>query len=278
MTSANQAQIDFWNGDGGRRWTARQTWLDSIVAPFGDAAMAVAQPAAGETVIDVGCGCGDTTIALARAVGPSGAVLGVDVSAPMLARARERCGGLANVTLLEADAAAATLPTGRDLLYSRFGVMFFADPPAAFAAMRRALKPGGRLAFVCWRPFVENPWALVPAMAGFKALGVTPPPADPHVPGPFALADKSRVQTILRDAGFVDERAEPFESAMRLGASVAEAAAMSAEVGPLAGLLRETGADPGPVVAAVAEALAPYVEADAVSLPGRVWIVSAKSP
>lgn len=275
---SNQAQIDFWNADGGRRWTERQAWLDALIAPFGAEALRVAAPAVGERVIDIGCGCGDTVLALAKAVGPSGSVLGVDVSAPMLARARQRVteAGLANVKLLEADASAAPLPAS-DLIYSRFGVMFFADPATAFAALRRGVKPGGRMAFACWRAFAENPWALIPAMAGIQALGVAPPPPDPHAPGPFAFADADRVRAILEGAGFGNVAITPFEAPMRLGAGTEEAARMSLEVGPLAALLRESGADPAPVIAAVAKALAPHAGAGGVALAGRVWIVTARA-
>ena len=281
MTSANQAQIDFWNSDGGRRWTEHQARLDALIAPFGVAALAAAAPAAGEKVIDVGCGCGDTTLALARAVGETGAVLGVDVSAPMLARARDRVAqaGLTNVELLEADAAAAPLPSGRDLLFSRFGVMFFADPVAAFTSMRAAMRPGGRLVFVCWRAFADNPWALTPALAGIKALGVAPPMPEPGAPGPFAFADAARVRSILGDAGWDRVAVDACDAPMRLGASLEDAARMSLEVGPLAALMREHGADPAPVTAAVAEALAPFADgAGAVMMAGRCWLVTARAP
>jgi SAM-dependent methyltransferase len=274
----NEAQIAFWNADGGRRWTERQEWLDQLLAPFSAASLAAASPKAGERIIDVGCGCGDTTLALARAAGPTGAVLGVDVSAPMLARAKARAAeaGLANATFMEADASVASLPAS-DLLYSRFGVMFFADPVAAFTALRNALKPGGRLAFACWRAFMDNPWALIPAMAGIQALGVAPTPPDPTAPGPFAFADSARVRTILESARFADVALAPFDAPLRLGAALDEAARMSLEVGPLAALLRETGADPAPVIAAVSKALEPYAGPNGVALEGRIWIATARA-
>ena len=213
-------------------------------------------------------------------MGASGQVLGVDVSAPMLARARERALalGVANVRFQEGDASAAALPGGRDLLFSRFGVMFFADPTAAFAHMRGALRPGGRTAFVCWRTFQENPWALLPAMAGVRALGIAPPKPEPHAPGPFAFADAARLRTILADAGFSAIAIEPFDAPMRVGATAEDAAVRSMRIGPLAALLRESGGEGiEKVAAAVAEALAPHATAAGVILPGATWIVTARS-
>lgn len=281
MTSSNQAQIDYWNADVGRRWTDSQERLDALIGPMGHAALRAASAVPGERVIDIGCGCGDTALALASAVGPSGSVLGVDVSAPMLARARERvaAAGLANVSFVQADAAAGGLPGDRDLLFSRFGVMFFADPQAAFLALRRALRSGGRIAFVCWRAFAENPWAFVPAMAGIQALGVTPPQTDPHAPGPFAFADADRVRAILAAAGFAQIGVEAFEAPMRMGDSLEAAANLSLEIGPLARLIADAGADRSRVAGAVAAALSAHRGADgSVALPGRVWIVTARNP
>ncbi len=280
MTSTNQDQIDFWNADGGRRWTEEQAHLDALIAVFGEAALEAAAATPGEKVIDIGCGCGATTLALGQAVGAAGEALGVDVSAPMLARARERAleTGASNVRFEEADASAASLPRARDLLFSRFGVMFFAEPTAAFTHLRGALKPGGRMAFACWRAFAENPWALVPVMAGVQAIGTPPPRPDPHAPGPFAFADASRLRAILVDAGFSEVAIEAFDAPMRVGADVADAAARSLRLGPLAALVRESGgAGIEKITAAVAEALKPYATPEGVILPGATWIVTARS-
>src|SRR5881628_2723223 len=154
---------------------------------------------AGERVIDIGCGCGDTTIALARRVGPAGLVLGIDVSAPMLARAADaaREAGVAHVRFEHADAQTHRFPAQAfDVLYSRFGVMFFSDPAAAFGNLRTALRPGGRLGFVCWQAVPENPWIAVPLEAAAQHMALPPPPA-PGAPGPFSFADPERVRRIL---------------------------------------------------------------------------------
>ena len=281
MSADNQDQIDFWNAAGGQRWTDDQEQLDALIAAFGEAALRAAGAVAGEKVIDIGCGCGATALALAGAVGAGGEVLGVDVSAPMLARAEQRARdfGATNVRFQLDDASSAALPAGRDLLFSRFGVMFFADPTPAFAHMRGALKPGGRLAFVCWRAFAANPWALIPAMAGLKALNVAPPKPEPHAPGPFAFGDDARLGAILADAGFGDIVIAPFDAPMRMGATAEAAAAMSTRIGPLATVLRELGgAGIERAVAAVAEAVAPYAGPDGVALPGATWVVTARSP
>lgn len=277
--SGNDDQIAYWNAEVGQRWAAQQARLDALIAPFGAQAMAAARVQLGERVVDVGCGCGDTTLALADAVGPSGHVLGVDVSAPMLARARERAGPRANVAFLEADAAAGVLPPGADLLFSRFGVMFFADPTHAFAAMRAALKPGGRVAFACWRTVADNPWMMVPMMAGIRALGVTPPPPVPDAPGPFAFADETRLRAILEGAGYRAVSIARFDAPMTLGADPMAAATMAVEVGPLGGLVRENGGVASQALLdAVAESLAPHAGADGVRLTGSTWIVTAAAP
>ncbi len=163
-------QIKYWNGAGGERWVAQQAHTDAMLAPITERAIAHARVGLGERVIDVGCGCGATTIRLADRVGPHGHVLGLDVSGPMLAVARGRGAGRANITWLEDDAAAVPLPDGTaDLLFSRFGVMFFGEPVSAFAHLRRTLRQNGRLVVACWRSLDENGWMKVPLIAAYQA-------------------------------------------------------------------------------------------------------------
>jgi SAM-dependent methyltransferase len=278
----NRQQIDEWNGALGQTWARFQDDIERVVAPLGDATLVAADPRAGERVIDVGCGCGITTIELARRVGASGRVLGVDVSRPMLEVARRRAAelGLAQLDFEEGDAARAALPAGVDLLYSRFGVMFFDDPGAALAHLRAALRPGGRAVMLAWRTPRDNPWAMAPLVAARAALGVVPEPMDPNAPGPFAFADDARVRGLLAQAGFVDVSLERRDVRLDLGESVGEAAERALRVGPTARLLREAGPAHAPAVrAAVEAALAPYADADgAVRLPGSGWIMRARSP
>jgi SAM-dependent methyltransferase len=203
-SGANAEQSRYWNEAAGPRWIAFRNAIGEQLGPLGRQAMHRGEIAAGERVLDVGCGCGDTTIELATRVGPAGMVLGVDLSAAMLERAAQtaREAGVANVRFENADAQTHPLPRGEfDVVYSRFGVMFFSDALAAFTNLRSALRPGGRLAFVCWQALSENPWLFVPLQAAAQHLQLPPPPA-PEAPGPFSFADPERLRSILLRAGF----------------------------------------------------------------------------
>src|SRR5271154_5309428 len=164
MSTDNSEQIAEWNGATGQRWVAMQRQIDRVVVPFGDAALRVAAPRLGDRVIDIGCGCGDTSIEIARIVGRTGAVLGIDVSTPMLevARSSTALADCPHLAFREADASEAELPANTDLLFSRFGVMFFGQPSQALGHLRRSLRAAGRCVFVCWRAPRDNAWAMVP--------------------------------------------------------------------------------------------------------------------
>src|SRR6185312_7572098 len=162
----NADQIAYWNGPGGQRWAARQQAQDIMLAPLADLLVDRAKPLPGERVIDVGCGSGATTFALAQRVAPSGHVFGIDVSGPMLERARQNTPKQLPVAFALADATVYPFDPGSfDLVASRFGVMFFAEPALSFANLRAALRPSGRLAFVCWREPRENPFFMAPLHA-----------------------------------------------------------------------------------------------------------------
>ena len=280
MAGDNASQVADWNGAVGEHWAAEQERTDKLIRAFGDAALSAAKALPGEAALDVGCGCGDTSLSLADAVGASGRVLGVDVSAPMLAVAQRRAAGRGNLSFAEADASRANLPGPFDLMFSRFGVMFFDDPTAAFTQLRKALKPGGRLAFVCWAAPQDNAWAALPAQTARKASGLNLAPADPIAPGPFAFADRDRVHGILSAAGFRNISFQPFEAPMYLGSSPRSAAEGAVRIGPASRVAREAGPDKLPgIVDAIEAALAPHAApAGAVALPGRTWIVTAESP
>jgi len=280
--NANSKEIAEWNGLQGERWAAMQREIDGIVVPFGDAALQAAAAQPGQRVIDIGCGCGDTSIQLARQVGAAGAVLGVDVSRPMLEVARTR--GAAEPALKlefrEADASSAPLPADTDLLYSRFGVMFFGEPVNAFVHMRKALRRGGRCVFVCWRTPRDNAWAMAPLTAARQALGITPPAPDPLAPGPFAFADEARVRAVLTSAGYADVALQRFDADVYLGETPRAAAEGALRIGPTARLLREAGAAHETLIRdAVEHALTGLAAADGkVRLNGSSWIVSASNP
>jgi SAM-dependent methyltransferase len=282
VSADNSEQIAEWNGALGQRWVAMREEIDRYVVPFGDAALKAAAPQPGERVIDVGCGCGDTSIEIAQMVGAAGVVLGIDVSQPMLAVARSR-GALANCAHLafrDGDASEAKLPANTDLLFSRFGVMFFSQPSPAFSHMRKSLRAGGRCVFVCWRAPRDNPWAMTPLSAARVAMGVTPAPADPDAPGPFAFADEARLRAILSGAGFGAIEAQRFDVAIFLGATPRSAAESAVQIGPVSRLVREVGVEQLPIILdAVERALAPLAAPDGhVSLNGSAWIVSAENP
>ena len=272
----NADQIAYWNESGGPVWVEMQAQLDRMTAPFSRRAVDALAPAAGETLLDIGCGSGGSTLELGRLVGPAGKVLGVDVSVPMLGLARRRAAqaGSANVEFRESDAQTADLGTAAfDGLFSRFGVMFFGDPVAAFTNLHKALKPGGRLAFVCWRTLAENAWATVSMTAALRHLPAPPPP-EPGAPGAFAFADPDRIRAILGRAGFSTIAATRFDTKSGVG-DIDQTLALVLRSGPVGAMLREHQDKRDVVAVAVREALAPHVTADGVMLDAAAWVVTA---
>jgi SAM-dependent methyltransferase len=272
-------QIASWNGELGDYWVAQQEKLDRTLQLVATQALAVAAPQPGEHVLDVGCGCGATTLLLAEAVGQDGQVTGLDVSAPMLARAKQRAAHLPQVACVLADASSHSFATGSfNLLFSRFGVMFFSDPMAAFANLRRGLRADGRLVFACWRSLPENLWMYVPYQA---VLGHVPPlpRSGPDEPGPFAFADPERVTRILTQAGFAAPRFTPLDITIDVadGGGLDAAAQQATELGVARRALENQPPDVRSAAqAAVRVALAPYAQGDTVALPGAVWLVSSQ--
>jgi ubiquinone/menaquinone biosynthesis C-methylase UbiE len=275
----NAEQITYWNGPAGQKWVHRQATQDVVLGAVSDVLIGRAEVAAGERVVDIGCGCGATTIAFANAVGPRGHVLGVDISAPMLARAREVAPAGAPVEFALADATVhAFRPASFDLLASRFGVMFFADPVLSFANMRKALRPGGRVAFACWRTPRDNPWMILPLMAAYKHVPKLPE-LGPEDPGPFAFASEERVRRILGEAGFSAIALERCDLSFDLSAGKGgpDAAVKTAlEIGPVSRALEDQSPEAiAAVTASIREALTPFARDGAVPLGGSIWIVTA---
>lgn len=274
----NADQLAFWNGVGGDIWVARQDHTDITLAPVSKALLALAAPRAGERVLDVGCGCGTLTLELARALGPAGRVTALDISAPMLAegQARAAAAGIAHVDWLQADAATAALEEF-DLLLSNFGTMFFGDPVAAFAHMRRAASPGARMAFVCWRPLVENPWMGVPMQAAAAHLPPRPK-ANLQAPGMFAFADPQRVAQVLTAAGWTPPRLDKLDLDLDIaaGRGLEQAVAQSTQIGAVNSWLRGQPAEAvQAATASIRQALAPHCDGASVRLPGAMWLVSS---
>ena len=277
----NADQMAYWNGPGGRRWLERQQMQDLMLTPVSERLFERAGVAPGERVLDVGCGCGGTTIELGRRVGPGGHVLGLDISAPMLARARELAPPGSPLQFALADATVyAFEPGARDLLFSRFGVMFFADPAASFANMRKALRARSRLAMACWQEPRKNPWMMLPLQAAYKHAPRLPE-MGPEDPGPFSFAREERVQRILGEAGFTSALMQPFELVLdRAGGQGLEAAVKCAlEIGPVSRVLDDQPPDLVTKVAgSIRAALAPVQRGNTVPLGASIWIVTAVSP
>lgn len=275
----NADQIAYWNSTGGQHWTDRQASQDVLLAPISEILMDRAGARSGERTIDVGCGCGATSIALAERVAPAGFVLGIDISGPMLARARQLAPKDLPLDFVLADATVYPFdPASFDLLVSRFGVMFFAEPAVSFANLRRALRPDGRAVFACWREPRENPWLMTPLQAAYKHVPKLPQ-LGPEDPGPFSFASEDRVRRILGQAGFSAVAIEPCNLTLdvAIGCGLEAAVQAAIEIGPASRALE--GHPPEVRKAAegsIREALAPFARGEAVPLPASIWIVTAR--
>lgn len=282
MTEPNAQQIEYWNALSGPKWVDFADTIDAQLEPIGFAAMDRASVAEGERVLDVGCGCGQTSVELGRRVGAAGEVLGVDVSGPMLADARARAGrtGRAHVRFVQADAQVHAFEPGRfDLLFSRFGVMFFDDPVAAFGNLRGALSRAGRLCFVCWQEIGRNPWMAAPALsaARFVELPARPPEGSP---GPFAFADAAAVGSMLSAAGFRDVVHHSLEGETEIGRSqpLPEIVAFMLQMGPAGAALRQSSEDVrARAMSAAIEDLSAAYRDGAVRLPYAAWVFEARA-
>ena len=283
MSIANTAQAEHWNtGDGVAHWVTNQARYDRMHAPFTALILAAAALRPGGTVLDVGCGCGGTTLAAARLVAPGQAV-GLDLSGPMLAQARAgaEAAGLANAVFQQGDAQVHELePDTFGTVISRFGVMFFADPVAAFANIRSATRPGGRLVFVCWQPMAANQWMLVPGAALAEHLP-PPGPGPGDGPGMFAFADPDRLRPILAAAGWrdIDIASEHASILVGGGGSVDDTVEFLRTA--TQGRTMLAGADAATAARALASlraALTPFADADGVHLGAAVWLVQAVAP
>lgn len=275
MTEPRPTQLEYWNSKVAEEWVRQADRTDAMFTALTQAGLDALQLQRGERVLDIGCGAGDTSLKAARLVGPGGRVVGVDISRQLLELGRERAGGL-NVDLIAADAGAGVIPGAPfDAAFSRFGVMFFDDPPAAFANVRASMKQGGRLVFICWRAFPENVWSFAPVGALAPLLAAPLPPPDESLPGPFAFANAGKIEAILAAAGWRGVSVTPWDGALRVGANAEDAADYLLKIGPSARAIAEHGLDPAAARRLIVNRLAEAQTADGVVLAAACWIVCA---
>jgi SAM-dependent methyltransferase len=279
---ANEAQREYWNTAPGQRWVTLQAAFDRSFQDVTALLLARSEIRANESVLDVGCGSAATTLEAARRAGAEGRVLGVDVSAPLLELARERTAksGLRNVDFLLADAQTHGFAPGQfDLAVSRFGVMFFDAPVDAFHNLRAALRPGGRICFVCWAALDANPWFQLPLAAGVSRLG--PPIAKPaHAPGPLAFGDPRYLEDVLAGAGYSRIDVDEQRPTLAGHATPEEEAAFAVAAGPLARLFAEKKPEAGirdEIARDIAEAFRPFATDQGLRIPSTVYFVTASA-
>lgn len=277
MTTINQAQRDTWNGDSGRRWVADADRRDAVLAPVADTLLAAARTQPGESILDIGCGCGATTITAATQAGPGGKVHGIDLSEPMLAVARQRAcdAGVTTVSFTAADAQTDPVAgAAHDAVISRFGTMFFDDVVAAFTNIGHGVRPGGRLCLATWQPLGLNEWLTVPGAALLR-YG-TLPDSQPGGPGMFAQADPDLLRSTLTRAGWVAVDSRAVSVTLRLGDDPADATDYLADSGVGRAVLDTVAAADKPAaLAAVADVLAPHTTDDGVHLDAAILITTA---
>ncbi|MBO0711372.1 MAG: class I SAM-dependent methyltransferase [Acetobacteraceae bacterium] len=286
----NATMREEWNDATGRRWLKRHEAVDRQIAPFGRRAMERANIRPGQHILDIGCGTAETTIELARRVrvpgeqvccepgGEGGSVTGIDISHLLLATAQDaaKASGLTNLRFEAGDAQTFAFARERfDVAFSRFGVMFFDNPIAAFANIRSALRPDGLLTFVCWPAPEENPFMMIPLVAAARHITM-PEPGPPDAPGPFAFADIERVRRILSQAGFGTIETDRLTETIG-GGTRDETASMLLELGPINRIVEGIDAETkDAILADIRASLADYESAGCVRLAATVWLVTAR--
>ncbi len=285
MPEMNEDPAAYWNEVAGDKWVRAQEGIDRWVAPITKQLLEAAAVRSGERVVDVGCGCAETTLALAEHVGSEGRVLGVDISRVMVEHGRRRTQGVEHLELLVADATEHAFEPGwADLVTSRFGVMFFLDPVRAFANLRASLRPGGRLCFACWQAPEHNPWTHfgMRALPEIESPGIGPDkgptPGSDAGPGPFSLSAPQRIHETLSGAGFTEIDPVSFRTSMILGESAGIALETMVEVGPLSRVLSNAQEHERPELLARVRAFVEHEYRDGPPPQGAgVWIVHARA-
>ena len=275
----NSEMAEFWNTRGGQQWVREKDRYDTMLAPCGRRLLEAAALQEGQRVLDVGCGNGASALEAAARVGTGGSVVGVDLSGPMLETARRRASELGlSATFVQGDAQTIAFDASFDAVISRFGVMFFDDPARAFSNLAGALRPGGRMSFVCWQEMLANEWLSVPIMAAVGVVGMPDPPAA-GAPGPFALSDPDRIRAVLDGAGLAEVEIDA--AADRLVTGVDPDDMVSLMVADEMGRRLFEGRTPETVseaLAAVRRALEPHSGAEGVALGSAYWVVTARRP
>jgi SAM-dependent methyltransferase len=281
INSPNAREVQYWNSPHTRVWADEYQAIDRLLADSTRVALDHAAPKVGERVIDIGCGSGTTVLELAARVGPSGYVLGADVSKPSVEKARERvaAAGVHQAEIMRCDVSNHIFPVNSfDLVFSRFGVMFFADPVATFVNIRKATKPDGRLVLAAFRSLQENKWVTAIVGAVRHLLPPITPPG-PEEPGQFSWGDAARVHRILETAGFQDVSLTPHDPPMPLAGrrGAAEAASFMSRIGPVVRAMSDAPEEQRKKVRAALEAFfQDHERAQGIVFQGAIWIVSAR--
>ncbi|HEX8902401.1 MAG TPA: class I SAM-dependent methyltransferase [Vitreimonas sp.] len=278
MMSGLPMQKEYWSGPAAEQWATHADRIDAMMRPMTDDALKLASLKPGERVLDIGCGSGATSLRMAKTVQPGGAVTGVDISPQLLQVARARAAETdLPVSFIEADAGAMQLDPHFDLAFSRFGVMFFDQPSAAFANIRKHMRAGGRMVFVCWRPIAENGWAMVPLEAISPMFETPWAPPNIDAPGPFAFSDPGKIERILKEAGWSNIAIDRWDgdNVIAGGVSLEESAEFLIRIGPCARAIAERSLDVAEVRRRLIERLAPLHNGTGVALSAACWFVSA---
>lgn len=271
-------QREYWNSPVGEEWARQAERTDRMLAGVMQAGFAALDLKPGERVLDIGCGAGATTLSAAQQVGADGSVVGVDISKPLLALARQRAAGRANVSFSEADAGAGAIPGAPfDAAFSRFGVMFFDEPVAAFANIRACLAERGRLVFICWRAFSENLWTYAVTQALAPMLPAPLQPVDESLPGPFFFADPAKITSTLAASGWRDITVEAWDGSLVVGADARDAAGYLLKIGPCARAIKEHDLDPAAAERLMIDRLNQAQTPAGVALAAACWIARASA-
>ena len=279
MSEVNKNQRDFWSGKGGDIWVKRQNAMDTMLSPLGEAALNKLNLNEGENVLDIGCGCGHTTLNIAKRISPDGQVTGLDISEPMLKRAKESANemSISNASFNCVDV--QTDDMGEEVYsaaFSRFGVMFFEDPVAAFCNINKSLITGASLSFVCWQSPALNPWQSLFIEAVKKYVDLPSPP--PRSPSPFAFMESEYVSSILEESNFQNIMIEGHEAEVNMfsGRSLSDSVKDYISINPVvSGMLKDsTEQEKTEIINSAIEAFSPYYSVKGLMFPSATWLVT----